>query len=224
MTNEIFKKIPLVMAEIGAIGKDRKNPQQGYSFRGIDDIYNAANAVLSAHGVFCVPVCEDIKREERQTQKGGTLFYTILTVKYIFYASDGSSVEARTIGEAMDSGDKSANKAMSAAQKYAFLQIFCIPTEEPHDTETETHEVAPKTDGSSKGRTGAFEAPNAGSSPAKTPPNFADNMRKAFAYVGTAAYFKTLGGHGYTSIDEIPDEKQDEILAELRKLPKEVKK
>lgn len=49
------------------------------------------------------------------------------------------------IGEAMDSGDKSCNKAMSAAQKYAFLQIFCIPTEEPKDTENETHSgVLPK--------------------------------------------------------------------------------
>ena len=47
----------------------------------------------------------------------------------------------------MDSGDKSCNKAMSAAQKYAFLQVFCIPTEdppsEPKDTEGQTHEVSP---------------------------------------------------------------------------------
>ncbi len=45
----------------------------------------------------------------------------------------------------MDSGDKSANKAMSAAYKYALMQVFCIPTDEPKDTENETHEVAPKT-------------------------------------------------------------------------------
>jgi hypothetical protein len=137
----IYTAIPAVMGEIGAIGKDRKNPQQGYQFRGIDDIYNAVNAALVKHGVFCVPFMEDMKREERQTQKGGTLLYTILTMRYTFFASDGSSIEAKTVGEAMDSGDKSCNKAMSAAQKYAFLELFCIPTEEPKDTEEETHEV-----------------------------------------------------------------------------------
>jgi hypothetical protein len=39
---------------------------------------------------------------------------------------------------------------MSAAQKYAFFQVFCIPTEEQKDTENETHEVKPK-------QTGEFE-------------------------------------------------------------------
>jgi hypothetical protein len=48
------------------------------------------------------------------------------------------------IGEAMDSGDKSSNKAMSVAHKYAFLQVFAIPTEEQKDPDGETHEPLPK--------------------------------------------------------------------------------
>ena len=140
----IHEQIPKVMASIGAIGKDRKNPQQGYQFRGIDDLYNACNSALSEHGVFAVPTVENISREERTTKSGGALIYTILTMRYTFYASDGSYFEATTIGEAMDSGDKSCNKAMSAAQKYAFLQVFSIPTEEPKDTELETHLPTPK--------------------------------------------------------------------------------
>jgi len=143
-TGLIYKQIPKVMAAIGAIGKDRKNPQQGYSFRGIDDLYNACNASLAEHEVFAVPKVTNVTREERTTKSGGTLIYTILTVGYTFYASDGSSFECVTIGEAMDSGDKSCNKAMSAAQKYAFLQVFSIPTEEPKDSENETHTVTPK--------------------------------------------------------------------------------
>lgn len=137
----IFKKLPLVMAEIGAIGKDRKNTQQGYSFRGIDDIYNAVNSALSKHGVFCIPHLEQMVREERPSKSGGVLIYTMLYMLYTFYAEDGSSLQTRLIGEAMDSGDKGCNKAMSAAQKYAFLQIFCIPTEDLKDTENETHEI-----------------------------------------------------------------------------------
>lgn len=142
---KIYPAITAVMGEIGAIEKNRINAIQKYSFRGIDDVYFAVNAALTRHGVFCVPYVEDIQREERQSTKGGILLYTILTMRYTFYASDGSNVVARLIGEAMDSGDKSCNKAMSAAQKYLFLQVFCIPTEEHKDTENETHEVRGKT-------------------------------------------------------------------------------
>jgi hypothetical protein len=49
-----------------------------------------------------------------------------------------------TFGEAMDSGDKATNKAMSAAYKYALMQTFAIPTEGDHDSENQTHEVARK--------------------------------------------------------------------------------
>lgn len=70
--------------------------------------------------------------------------YSILTMKFTFFAEDGSSVSSTTIGEAMDTGDKSMNKAMSTAYKYALMQIFCIPTEEDKDTENQTHEIAPK--------------------------------------------------------------------------------
>ena len=42
-----------------------------------------------------------------------------------------------------DSGDKSLNKALSAAFKYACLQLFCIPTEgEMHDSEENSYEIA----------------------------------------------------------------------------------
>ena len=140
---EIHEKISLIMSEIGAIEKSRTNPQQGYKFRGIDEIANALNPLLSKHKVFCVPNVLTNHREERQTRNGGILIYTIMEIEYTFYATDGSCITAKVIGEAMDSGDKSCNKAMSAAQKYAFLQIFCIPTEDPKDTELETHEVVP---------------------------------------------------------------------------------
>ena len=62
---------------------------------------------------------------------------------YTFYAPDGSNVRAVVVGEAMDSGDKSSNKAMSAALKYALLQIFRVPTESD-DADATSHEVARK--------------------------------------------------------------------------------
>ncbi len=58
---------------------------------------------------------------ERESANNRTLIYTALIVAYTFYAPDGSNVGAVVFGEAMDSGDKSSNKAMSAALKYALL-------------------------------------------------------------------------------------------------------
>lgn len=140
----IYEAISNVMKEIGAIGKNSKNSQQGFMYRGIDAVMNALNPALIKYGVFVVPEVLEQTREERQTAKGGTLFYSICKVKYTFYAKDGSSIEAVVVGEGMDSGDKATNKAMSVAFKYACFQVFCIPTEEMVDPDAECHEVAPK--------------------------------------------------------------------------------
>lgn len=141
---EIYQAIIGVMADIGAIGKDKKNAQQGFKYRGVDDVMNALQPVMVQHGLFVVPEIIDQKREERQTSRGGNLIYSVCTVRYTFYAKDGSSVQCVVIGEGMDSGDKATNKAMSIAFKYACFQVFCIPTEEMKDPDAEVHAVMPK--------------------------------------------------------------------------------
>lgn len=141
----IFTKIPLIMSKVWVIWKDRKNDQQWYKFRWIDDMYNALNQHLSDEKVFFTSEILSSSREERATKSGWVLTYSIITMKFTAYAEDWSNVSSTTVGEAMDSWDKSMNKAMSTAYKYALMQIFCIPTEDEKDTEVNTHEVAPKT-------------------------------------------------------------------------------
>ena len=141
---EIYQAIIGVMADIGAIGKDKKNAQQGFKYRGVDDVMNALQPVMVQHGLFVVPEIIDQKREERQTNRGGNLIYSVCTVRYTFCAKDGSSVQCVVVGEGMDSGDKATNKAMSIAFKYACFQVFCIPTEEMKDPDAEVHTVAPR--------------------------------------------------------------------------------
>lgn len=141
----IYQKISEIMAEIGPIGKDKKNVQQGYQFRGIDDVYNALQPILAKHKVFTTSEILSEKSEEKATKSGSVIFYRIYRIRWTFYAEDGSSVTTETIGEGMDSGDKGSNKAMSVAHKYALLQVFCIPTEESKDPEMEEerHEIVP---------------------------------------------------------------------------------
>lgn len=129
-TKKIYEAIPAIMDEIGHIGKEKRNQQQGFMFRGIDQVMNTMKPLLAKHGVFVVPEVIDRQREERTTKSGSNLIYSILTVRYHFCASDGSEVVATTVGEGMDSADKASNKAMAIAFKYACFQVFCIPTEE----------------------------------------------------------------------------------------------
>lgn len=148
MTTEVpkvYAAINAVQAELAkeGIAKDRNNPQQNYKFRGIDDVYNALSPLLAKHKLCILPRVVNRDIAEKQSKSGGTLFYTTLTMEFDFVsAEDGSKHIVCTVGEAMDSGDKSCNKAQSAAFKYACLQAFAIPTEGDNDTENHTHEVA----------------------------------------------------------------------------------
>ena len=135
---KIYGAIAAAMNEIGSIGKNKRNRQQGFQYRGIDDVMNALYPILSKHGLFLAPEVLEHTREERTTKNGGNLIYSILKIRYTLYAEDGSSVSATVIGEGMDSADKSSNKAMSVAMKYAMFQLFCIPTEEMIDPDSET--------------------------------------------------------------------------------------
>lgn len=144
-STEILKGMQMVMDEIGAIGKNKKNSMQGFMFRGIDDVMNVLHPLLAKAHIIIIPHVIDIQRDERQTRDGKALLYSIVRIKYEFMSTDdGSSVYAEVVGEGMDSGDKSMTKAMSVAMKYACFQVFCIPTEEMVDPDSESHEVTPK--------------------------------------------------------------------------------
>ena len=135
---KIYMAIADAMVDINAIGKTKKNQQQGFMFRGIDDAYNQLHPIMAKHRIFSVPVVIAEKHEERTTKSGGHLIYRILTVRYTFFADDGSSIDLVVIGEGMDSGDKAASKAMAIAHKYALMQLFCVPTEDMIDPDAET--------------------------------------------------------------------------------------
>lgn len=148
----IYGLIGQAIRDIGAVGKNTKNQQQGFMYRGIDAVMNALNPVMAKLGLFLCPEVLEQTREERTSikkdsygnERTSTLLYSIMKIKYTLYAPDGSNVSCVVIGEGMDSGDKASNKAMSVAFKYAAFQLFCIPTEEMVDPDAEVHEVAPK--------------------------------------------------------------------------------
>ena len=145
-TVKVYASINNVQRELSKTGiaKDRRNTQgSGYNFRGIDDVFNALSPLLAQNGLCILPRMLSRQCEERQSKNGGALFYVTVEAEFDFVsAEDGSKHTVRTFGEAMDSGDKATNKAMSAAYKYAAFQAFAIPTEGDNDADAHTHEVA----------------------------------------------------------------------------------
>lgn len=148
MEKHIYKAINNIQASLAksGISKDRKNAQQGYAFRGIDDVYEALAPLLAENGVVVLPHYTERTCTERITAKGGVVFYAVVKGTFeLVDSTDGSSTTCELYGEAMDSADKATNKAMSAAYKYMCLQTFCIPTEGDNDADGTTHTVVPQT-------------------------------------------------------------------------------
>lgn len=142
----VYKAINAVQSDLAKIGisKDSTNAQQNYKFRGIDAVYNALSPLLAKHGLCILPRVVSRECIERISGQQKALFYVTVGVEFDFVASsDGSKHTVVTYGEAMDSGDKATNKAMSAAYKYACMQAFSIPTEGDNDADSTTHEIKP---------------------------------------------------------------------------------
>lgn len=143
---KVYQAIGAVSAAMShsGISKGRKNQQQGYAFRGIDDVLNTLSSALVEAGLVILPRCTNRTVVERETAKGGAIFNVTCQVEFdLVSTEDGSKHTVCTFGEAMDSADKATNKAMSAAYKYLALLVFCIPTEATPETDADfsTHEV-----------------------------------------------------------------------------------
>lgn len=142
--SEVYKAIASIIGEMSKVGiaKNSKNKQQGFNFRGIDAVYNALAPMLASHELMILPRVLSRDVTEKATRNGGTLFYVVCECEFDFVsAKDGSKHTVKVFGEAMDSGDKATNKAMSIALKYAAFQTFFIPTEvNTQDPDAQCHE------------------------------------------------------------------------------------
>lgn len=121
----VFQVIHRVMQDVMPVRKDQQNTQQNYSFRGVDDAMSAMAGPMRNHGCFIAP--EVVEHQQRPRGDKGT--HTVLRMLYRIYGPAGDCLLVTLPGEAMDSGDKSTNKAMSAALKYMLFQVFMIPVD-----------------------------------------------------------------------------------------------
>lgn len=117
--------------EIGAVRKDSRSVQQGFNFRGIDAVVNAASGALHRRGIVVVPQVDEYQYGQVEVgAKRTPMGHVVVKVTYVFYGPGGTNLAAKVLGEAMDSGDKAVAKAMSVAFRTALLQALTLPTDE----------------------------------------------------------------------------------------------
>jgi hypothetical protein len=132
----VTQALSAVMEDVRAVGKDGRNQQQNYVFRGIDGVVNAVGPAMRKHGVIVLPEVLEVSYRDCLVGKNQTpQRECTVRVKYVFYGPAGDSVSAIVEGEALDSGDKATAKAFSVAFRICLLQSLTIPTDEPDPDE-----------------------------------------------------------------------------------------
>lgn len=144
-TRSIFEIFADVKREVGPVGKDSRNQQQNFNYRGIDAVVNAAAGALDKYGVITAPILDQYDYDGNvEVGKNRSLMgHAKVQVTYRFYGPAGDHFDARVPGEAMDSGDKATAKAMSVAYRIALLQCLNLPTDEA-DPDSQTYERSPR--------------------------------------------------------------------------------
>ena len=131
-----------IYGETGYVQK-RDGGKLGYTYAGIGDIIYEIRPSMLKYGVTMRTVgIRNVTREVFETSKGGRMNRTTLEAVVRFtHGPSGTFVDCEAIGEGMDTGDKSSNKAMTGAFKYALLQGFAIETgDDPDDTSSKEQE------------------------------------------------------------------------------------
>lgn len=214
----VIEALSAVMGDVQSVGKEGRNTQQNYNFRGVDAVVNAVGPALRTHGVVVVPI-EASVIEERYTTKSGTAMKGVTaTVTFRFYGPAGDFIEAQVCGESSDSGDKAVPKAHSVAYRTMLLQALCIPTDEP-DPDEESHERAADT--KKKASPAAAQAVAANGAKKIS----AAQLTRLHTIVGTRGLSSDTAKElikevaGVVSSKDIPVVKYDELVARIEAFP-----
>ena len=157
MTDEQQEKIyPAMIAAMKTMEWAEKTGEisgyGGYKFSSELDVINAVRNVLLENGVHIhvqkMKVLDfqhlTIKRwdENRGREKESTRMHGQVHVRYAFvHEEDGSFFTTEALGEAMDNGDKTLNKCMTIALKYALIQNCLLPRgDDPDKVGSAEHE------------------------------------------------------------------------------------
>jgi hypothetical protein len=133
----IHEAILGVYAKVGYVQKTGKVEfgATKYKFAGEAEFIASIRPALIECGIEVSPHSQEVLTNELiGFANGKQQFRVVIKSVYRFtHAESNTSKDVPAFGEAMDSGDKAFNKAMTAAQKYALRQTFLIETGDDPD-------------------------------------------------------------------------------------------
>lgn len=183
----IHEALAKAKAAVGNVSKAQRNAQQGFNFRGVDDVVNAVAGPLNDNGVIVTPWVDSYVSETVEVGRNKTLMAHIMgEVVYTFTGPRGDEVKAKVLAEAMDSGDKCTPKFMSVAYRIALLQVLNLPTDSPdpdsvvYERSSNVQQEAPKSTHTKQSGTAASSlgsGPKPGA-PASAEPATQDDIEK----------------------------------------------
>lgn len=141
MTN-VVQAIAAVMGELPAISKDQRS-EQGYKYRGIEQITAHIQALCAKHQVVVVPHVKSRTTKELLINSRPWTEEQ-LEVTYTVYGpgGPGDKIEVGPLwGLGRDNSDKGANKAETQAFKYCLLELFQIGDSEADSDREPAHEA-----------------------------------------------------------------------------------
>lgn len=143
MTN-IHQAIIAVMSSVGYVQKE-SSPKLSYTYASETAVIRALRPAMISNGIYCyVAALPESAQDTFATAKGSVMNRTVThgIVRFVHAPSD-TFIEVHAVGEGMDTGDKSANKAATGLLKYALRQTFLIETgDDPDGTPSEEQERA----------------------------------------------------------------------------------
>ena len=170
MTKDIYQALNDVMHEVGYVQKKRAG-HLNYSYAGESALIAAVRPELVKQGVVVHPgQVLELRQDTYTTSKGSVMNRTVVVMSYRFaHDESGTFIDVPVVGEGADVGDKSANKALTGAYKYALRQTLLIETGDDPDNFKSVPHSTQAADGPTWPADGEKPTPNDNSQEPETP-------------------------------------------------------
>lgn len=130
----VILKLARIMGSLPTLLPIGRNAHFGYNFIKDTQVSGAVRPRMAREGLMLIPNVLSEEWVETKTAKGGISYVTKLHVQFTIIDSEsGDSITGSAYGYGDDAGDKGANKALTAAEKYFLLKLFQIGGEDLED-------------------------------------------------------------------------------------------
>jgi len=134
---KLFAKVAKVMTAVRTLPKDGENTYDKYKYIKGDDAFERIGYAMAANNLVALPSIIECTTQIGESGSGKPMLRTV--VHLAITLADGDTGETWTgdwYGEGADRGDKSINKAITAAMKYYLLRVFNVGSGEDADEES----------------------------------------------------------------------------------------